>query len=116
MRKSAQKRERKLNWLLTQLIASAAIFLLVFWGAVWCPNMSFDVFGLVRQVISGDQSLGQIGGGSGRGGQRRGELAQSGAGLVCGHLLPTGIEEPTPEDSAAWLDAANQFHLHLAPL
>lgn len=52
-----KKGERKLNRLLTQLIASAAIFLLVFVGGGLIPEQVFDVFGSVRQVISGDQSL-----------------------------------------------------------
>ena len=51
MRKSAQKRERKPNWLLTQLIASAAIFLLVFVGGGLVPEHVFDVLRLVRQVF-----------------------------------------------------------------
>lgn len=113
--KAPKKGERKLNRLLTQLIASAAIFLLVFVGGGLVPEHVFDVFGSVRQVISGDQSLVKSV-------EALGEAVSAGENWpkavrdwCVDTFLPTGIEEPTPEDSAAWLDAATRFHLHLAP-
>lgn len=113
--KEPKKGERKLNRLLTQLIASAAIFLLVFVGGGLIPEQVFDVFGSVRQVISGDQSLVKSVQALGEAVSAGEDWPQAVRDWCVDTFLPTGVEEPTGEESAAWLEAAAQFHSHLLP-
>lgn len=113
--KEPKKGERKLNRLLIQLIASAAIFLLVFVGGGLIPEQIFDVFGSVRQVISGDQSLVKSVEALGEAVSAGEDWPQAVREWCVDTFLPTGVEESNGEESAAWLEAAAQFHSHLIP-
>lgn len=113
--KEPKKGERRLNRLLAQLIASAAIFLLVFVGGGLIPEQVFDVLGSVRQVISGDQSLVKSVQALGEAVSAGEDWPQAVRDWCVDTFLPTGVKEPTGEESAAWLEAAAQFHSHLLP-
>ncbi len=113
--KDTKKGEQKLNRLLIQLIASAAIFLLVFVGGGLIPEQVFDVFGSVRQVISGDQSLVKSVEALGEAVSTGESWPQAVRDWCVDTFLPTGIKEPATEESAAWLETSAQFHSNLLP-
>lgn len=114
--KESKKGERKLNRLLAQLIASAAIFLLVFVGGGLIPEQVFDVFGSVRQVVSGDQSLVKSVEALGEAVSAGENWPQAVRDWCVDTFLPTQVEQPSVAESAAWLDTAAQFHSHLVPI
>lgn len=113
--KGPKKGEQKLNRLLIQLIASAAIFLLVFVGGGLIPEQVFDVLGSVRQVISGDQSLLNSVEALGEAVSTGESWPQAVREWCVDTFLPTEVKESTAEDSAAWLEASAQFHSNLLP-
>lgn len=113
--KGPKKGEQKLNRLLLQLIASAAIFLLVFVGGGLIPEQVFDVFGSVRQVISGDQSLLNSVEALGEAVSAGESWPQAVREWCVDTFLPTEVEKSAAEESAAWLESAAQFHSNLLP-
>ena len=112
---TTKKRERKLNRLLVQLIASAAIFLLVFVGGGLIPEQVFDVFGSVRQVVSGDDSLLQSVEALGQAVSEGENWPQAVRQWCVDTFLPTSTEERAEEDNGVSLETSAQYHRHLLP-
>lgn len=116
-RTAGEKRRgvRRLNHLLVQLIASAAIFLLVFVGGGLIPDQVFDVFGAVRQVVSGDESLLQSV-------EALGQAISQGEGWpgavrewCIDTFLPAAAEADRAQEESARLEEAGLYHRYLYP-
>ncbi len=114
-RGTAGKGERRLNRLLLQLIASAAIFLLVFVGGGLIPDQVFDVFGSVRQVISGDQPLLQSVEALGQAISEGESWSQAMREWCMETFLPGSGEQAEDTESPAQLSQATEYHRHLLP-
>lgn len=114
-RGTAGKGERRLNRLLLQLIASAAIFLLVFVGGGLIPDQVFDVFSSVRQVISGDQPLLQSVETLGQAISEGENWTQAVREWCVETFLPGSGEQAGELENPALLNQAAEYHRHLLP-
>lgn len=107
--------ERSLSRLLAQLIASAALFLVIFVGGGLIPEQFCDVMGTVRQVLSADDSLlHSI--------ETLGQAVQQGENWPAAlrdwcveTFLPQSLEASSEESAQMQLEQASAFHRHLLP-
>lgn len=113
--KGQKKGAHRLNRVFIQLIASAAIFLLVFVGGGLIPKQAFDVFGSVRQVITGDQSLVKSVQALGQAVSDEEDWPKAVREWCVDTFLPTGVAQNGDQDTGQLLDAASQYHSRMLP-
>ena len=108
-----KKTEKRLNRLLLRLIASAAIFLLVFVGGNLLPERVVDVFGGVRQVVSADLDLSasvESIGNSIRAGESIPAVLRE---WCVDTFLPVSMNERTKNQLQEQLSVSAAYHSHL---